>query len=145
MLKRNITYEDFDGNKVTEQFYFNISKSELVEMEYSYKDGFGETLQRIVKSENKGELLNIFKTLVLNAYGEKSEDGKRFIKSQELRDQFVQSLAYDALFMELATDDGAAAEFVTGVLPKDLANEMAVQTSPVPTQLPAHIPPPPTS
>lgn len=133
MLKRDITYTDFNDNQVTETFYFNVSKSELVELEYSYKEGFGEALQRIIKTEDKGEIIATFKKLVLIAYGEKSEDGKKFIKNDELRAEFVQSAAYDALFMELAVDDKKAAEFIQGVLPKDLSAEV---TAAMPQQRP---------
>lgn len=121
MLKRDITYTDFNGNTVTDTFYFNLSKSELVEMEYSHKEGLGEMLQRLIETQDKGAIIGEFKKLVLQAYGQKSEDGKRFIKNEQLREEFVQSPAYDALFMELAMDDQKAAAFIQGVLPKEMS------------------------
>lgn len=120
MLKRTIRYEDFDGNTVTEDFYFNLSKSELIELEVQYEKGLADTLQDIVKENDAKNLIAEFKKLVLLSYGVKSEDGKRFIKSDALREEFAQTPAYDALFMELATNDEAAANFIQGVVPKDM-------------------------
>jgi hypothetical protein len=121
MLKREIKYEDFDGNEIEEIFYFNISKPELIEMEIEHEGGLGKFLQNIIETKDHRELIKKFKDIVLLAYGQKSEDGKRFIKSDKLREEFSQSAAYSTLFMELATDDGKAAIFLKGVLPKDLA------------------------
>ena len=121
MLKRTIKYEDFDGNLISEDFYFNLSKSELIELEVQYDKGLGETLQDIVKENDFKKLIAEFKRLVLLSYGVKSEDGKRFIKSDELREEFSQTPAYDALFMELATNDNAAADFIQGIVPRDMA------------------------
>jgi hypothetical protein len=120
MLKRNITYEDFDGNTVTEEFHFNVSKSELVELEVDVDDGFSAWIQTVIKSKDNKELLAQFKRIVLLAYGKKSEDGKYFEKSEEMRRRFSQSNAFEELFIELATVEGAAATFIQGVLPKDL-------------------------
>ena len=127
MLKRPITYEDFDGNTITEDFYFNVSKPELIELEVEVKDGFSAWMQRIIKAEDYQTIIKEFKRFVLFAYGEKSEDGKRFIKNDQLREEFSQTNAYNVLFMELAQDDGAAAEFVMGVMPKDMVPEIQQQ------------------
>lgn len=121
MLKRNITYEDFNGKTITETFYFNLSKAELVEMEYNYKNGFAAEIEAISKAEDNKSLIAIFKDLILRAYGEKSEDGKRFVKNDELREQFSQTAAYSELFMELATNDKAASDFISGIIPKDMS------------------------
>lgn len=128
MLKRNVTYEDFNGNTVTDTFYFNLSKAELVELEYNYKDGFGTMIENIIKAEDNKSLINIFKDLILKAYGQKSEDGKRFIKNDELREEFSQTAAYSELFMELAVDDKAANEFISGIIPKDMGQALAEET-----------------
>lgn len=120
MLKRSITYTDFNDQQVTEVFYFNLSKSELVEMEVSTKEGFGETLKRIVEIEDRYELIKEFKTIILAAYGEKSPDGKSFNKTDELRAAFAQTAAYDALFFELATQPEAIAAFIKGCMPADM-------------------------
>lgn len=132
MLKREITYEDFNGNTVTDVFYFNISKPELVELEVEQKQGFSSWIQGVIESKDSKELVAQFKRIVLLAYGQKSEDGKRFIKSDELREEFSQTAAYQTLFMELSTNDQAAANFIKGVLPKDMTvdfdKNLAAQT-----------------
>lgn len=120
MLKREITYEDFNGNQVTEIFYFNMSKPELIQMEVEYKEGFTSMIQKIIDEKDNKLMIEHFKEILLMSYGQKSEDGRRFIKSRELRDEFEQTAAYEMLFMELATDNNAAAIFIKGVLPKDL-------------------------
>lgn len=138
MLKKSITYKNFNGREVVKDFYFHLSASELVEMEVSTKEGLGETLKRIIKTEDHASLIKEFKTIILASYGERSEDGERFIKNDALRDEFMQTAAYDALFMELAMSDGAAAEFVTGLLPADLSTQLEAQStakSPTPEQM----------
>lgn len=140
MLKRPITYEDLDGNEVTEEFYFNLSKPELVDMEVEHKQGFKEMIEGIIKTNDRKGLVDEFKKIVLLTYGVRSEDGKRFIKSDQLREEFSQMPAYEALFMELATNEGAAVEFLTGVLPRDLRGDMSkIASSPTPPTPP--IPP----
>lgn len=140
MLKRSITYEDFDGKTVTEEFYFNISQPELVEMEVEHKDGFAEWLQNAIKAEDNKTLMEQFKNIILTAYGEKSEDGRRFMKTAEIREGFSQTAAFIALYTELFTSDKAASEFIVAIMPKEIvkASEGALQGAP-----PA--PPTPTS
>jgi hypothetical protein len=135
MLKRSITYEDYNGETVTDDFYFNLSKPELVELEVNIEGGFGRFLQTIIKSENTKALIAEFKKIILMAYGVKTEDGKRFIKSDELREGFSQTEAYSVLFMELATDDKKATAFLTAILPRDMQGDMnkALATTPAPT------------
>ena len=127
MLIRPITYENFDGETVTETFHFNLSKSEIVELQVSYKEGLEAAIARIVRTEDKKQLIEEFKRIILLSYGERSEDGKRFVKNDELREAFSQTAAYDSLFIELATDDTAAADFIKGILPKDFAKEVEKQ------------------
>jgi len=127
MLKRDITYVDYNGQPVTETFYFNLTKTELVKMEYSQEGGFGEYLQQVVKNQDQKAILALFDKIVLDSYGVKSEDGKRFEKSPELAAQFLSSAAYDALFIELAADSDVAAKFIQDVLPADLGAEAASQ------------------
>jgi hypothetical protein len=117
MLKKTITYTDYNGNERTEDFYFNLSKAEIMEMELSTTGGIAEMVRKIVSAQDTPALVKIFKDLILKAYGEKSADGKRFIKSEELRDAFSQTEAYSELFMELSTNADAAAKFVNGILP----------------------------
>lgn len=117
MLKKTITYTDYDGNERTEDFYFNLTKAEVAEMEMSYTGGMVKMLEKIVAEQDSKRIIEIFKDLILMSYGEKSPDGKRFVKSQEIRDSFSQTEAYSDLFMELATDAEAASAFVNGILP----------------------------
>ena len=125
MLKKSITYTDYNGTERTETFYFNISKAELMEMELGTTGGYAEMLQRIVDTQDAPSLIKIFKDLIFKAYGIKSPDGKRFIKSKELSEEFAQTEAYTVLFMELATNAEAGAEFVNGILPQDLVAQAA--------------------
>lgn len=117
MLKKTITYTDYNGTERTEDFYFNLSKAEITEMEMSIDGGMVEMINKIVAAKSAPEIIAVFKKLILQAYGEKSPDGKRFIKSEELSTAFSQTEAYSNLFMELSTNDVEAANFVNGIMP----------------------------
>lgn len=117
MLKKTITYTDYNGNERTEDFYFNLTKAEIMELEMSTSGGFVEMIKRIVSAQDAPTIIKIFKELVLKAYGEKSADGKRFKKNEEITTAFAETEAYSQLFMELATDADAAAAFVNGIVP----------------------------
>lgn len=117
MLKKTITYEDFNGETVSEDFFFHLSKAELVELEMSHKEGLSEALQRIVDAEDNKQIVAEFKNIILTSYGKRSPDGKRFIKNQELRDEFMSTEAYSTLFMELVTETDKAVEFINGIIP----------------------------
>lgn len=127
MLKKSIKYVDYDGNERTEDFYFNLNKAEVIELQLGTVGGLTKTLEKIVQEKDASRIIEYFKTLILKAYGEKSADGRRFIKSQELRDAFEQTEAYSELFMELASNAQMAAEFVNGVLPKEAADAIGVE------------------
>ena len=127
MLKKTIEYTDFNGVKRKEDFYFNLSKAELMEMELGVTGGMKQLLERIIQADDMPKLMKEFKDLILRSYGEKSADGKRFIKSKELSDAFSQTEAYSELFMELITDEKAAAAFANGIVPKELADEVQSQ------------------
>lgn len=129
MLKKTITYIDYNGSDRTEDFYFNFSKAEIMEMEMSITGGLAEMIQKIVAAQDAPAIIKIFKDLVLKAYGEKSPDGKRFIKSQEITTAFAQTEAYSILFMELATDADAAAKFVNGIIPSDAVKSSQTHNS----------------
>lgn len=118
MLKKTMKYTDFDGNERTEDFYFNLTKAEVTEMEMSTEGGLTKSLNKIVAEQDSKKIIESFKDLILRSYGEKSPDGKRFIKSQELRDSFSQTEAYSDLFMELATNAEMASAFVNGIIPQ---------------------------
>lgn len=117
MLKKTITYTDYNGVERKEDFYFNLSKAEVTEMELSTEGGLAERIQKIVAAQDAPSIIKIFKKLILDAYGEKSPDGKRFVKSKELSDAFAQTEAYSNLIMELAVDAKAASDFVNGIVP----------------------------
>ena len=117
MRKETITYVDYNGTERTEDYYFNLTKAEIMEMEMGTTGGLAEMINRIVAAQDAPAIIKIFKDLILKAYGEKSADGKRFIKSEELSTAFSQTGAYDQLFMKLATDSEAAANFVNGIVP----------------------------
>ena len=117
MLKKTITYTDYNNVERTEDFYFNLTKAELMEMEMGAVGGLSGMIEKIVSAKDAPAIIKVFKELVLKAYGEKSADGRRFIKSKEISDAFAQTEAYSQLFMELATDADAASEFVNGIAP----------------------------
>lgn len=124
MLKETRVYEDYDGVERKEDFYFNLSKAELAEMELSNEGGLENYLQRIVDAKDTSKLIDIFKKLLLKSYGIKSDDGRRFIKSEEISKAFSETPVYSEMFMELATDDIKAANFVKKIVPKDIASEI---------------------
>ena len=125
MLKKTITYNDYNGVERTEDFYFNLSKAELMEMEMSISGGLTEMIEKIVATKDAPAIIKIFKELVLKAYGEKSADGKRFEKKNgSLAEAFAETEAYSQIFMELATDADKAAEFVNGIMPSDIAKQL---------------------
>lgn len=119
MLKKTINYTDYNGMERKEDFYFNLNKAEVAEMELSTEGGLAEMIQKIVSSKDTPSIVKIFKDLILKTYGEKTPDGKRFVKSKELSDAFAQTEAYSELFMELATDAETASAFVNGIMPTD--------------------------
>lgn len=124
MITKTIKYTDYNGVEREEKFLFNLTKAELMEMEMGTTGGLAETIQRIVEAQDTPSIIKIFKDLLLKSYGEKSTDGKRFIKVNEdgkpLSIQFEQTQAYSELFMELATDSEAAVEFIKGIIPNDI-------------------------
>lgn len=117
MLKKTITYTDYDGNNRTEDFFFNLNKAEIAEMELSTTGGMEKMLTQIVNSQDGKRIMEVFKGIILKAYGVKSADGKRFEKSEELSKAFEQTEAYSELFMELVTDADKAAAFINGIVP----------------------------
>ena len=121
MLKKTIEYRDYNDTLRKEDFYFNLTQAEVVEMETEQTGGLAEMITRAVNAKDMPAVIKIFKDLVLRAYGEKSLDGRQFIKNDKVRESFAQTEAYSILFMELATDADAAAAFVKGILPANLA------------------------
>lgn len=120
MLKKTIKYTDYDGNEREEDFYFNLNKAEVTEMELSKQGGLSEYIKRIVAAQDAPSLVELFKELICKSYGEKSLDGKRFVKSKELTEEFTQTEAYAELFVELASNAEEATKFVNGIMPKNM-------------------------
>lgn len=120
MLKKTIKYTDYNGVDRTETFYFNLSRGELIELELSVNGGFTEMLDKIIQSQDAPEIMKWFKKIIMMSYGVKSDDGKRFIKSDELSEAFVQTEAYSNLLMSFMEDASTAAEFVNGIMPQSL-------------------------
>lgn len=129
MVKKTITYTDYDGVERTEDFYFNLSKSELIKMEYGTEGGLTKILKKITDSKDTTEIMRYFDEILSKAYGEKSPDGKRFIKSKELYEAFAQTNAYDILFMELFSDTDKMTSFIKGIVPDipDTQNVLPMQ------------------
>ncbi len=119
MVKKTIAYTDYNGMERKEDFYFNLTKAELTEMQLSVDGGFDEKIKQIIDAKNQPEIIKLFKEILFKAYGEKSPDGRRFIKSEEISTAFSQTEAYSILFMELAQNAELAAEFINGILPKN--------------------------
>lgn len=140
MFKKTITYTDFNGTERTEDFYFNLTKAEVVQLQNSKDGGYAEMLQRIVKAKDGQAIMDMFKDFIFRSYGIKSEDGRRFEKSPEISRAFEQTEAYSELFMELCTNAEAGAAFINGILPltdeqrKDVMNKAATTQIPASTQ-----------
>ena len=117
MVKKTITYFDFDNNERTEDFYFNLNPAELYELQNSMNGGLGQLLDKITKEHDQTQIIAYFKKLVLAAYGVKSLDGRTLMKDDQIRKEFESTMAYSEIFMDLATDAKEAAAFVNGVMP----------------------------
>lgn len=122
MFKKRITYTDFNGQERTEDFYFNLSKSEMIMLESTTPGGYAAMLQRIIDSKDNTSLMKAFTDLIRMSYGVKSEDGKHFVKNEKVVDDFLNSAAFDQMFTEFFTDENAASDFAKGIMPMDLNN-----------------------
>ena len=131
MLKKTITYENFNGETITEDFFFHLSEAELVELElnHSAAGGLKESLEAIIAAEDGKGIVDEFKNIIELSYGKKSVDGKRFTKSEEIREEFRSSGAYSALFMELVLNADSAVQFVNGIVPTGMADNIAKLTA----------------
>ena len=120
MLKKTVTYSDYNGVERTETFYFHYTEAEILDMEMSTEGGFAERIQKIIDAKDQVSLMKLIKKFVVDAYGIKSEDGKRFIKNDKVKTEFLESPAYSKIWMELVMDDEVAADFVNNVIPSDM-------------------------
>lgn len=123
MIKQTITYDTFDGETLTEDFYFNLSKGEVIRMEMQLEGGLKATLERLIQTRDGKEIMAIIENLILTSYGVKSLDGRRFEKSDEELFKFKNSDAYSELLYKLLTDADKASTFVNGLLPAKLIKE----------------------
>lgn len=133
MIKKTITYTDYNGTERTEDFYFHLTEAEIMEMSLGVEGGLEQMIRRIIAAQDVPQLVATFKDILLRSYGEKSPDGKRFIKTPEVREAFTQTEAYSKLFMELATNADSATAFMNGVIPADLKKQLP-QGSPAPVK-----------
>ena len=125
MKLERITYTDYYGEERTEDFYFNLTTAEITEMNLMTTGGMDKQLQKIYDAKDVPKAMSFFKNLILKSYGEKSADGRRFIKSDDISEEFAQTEAYSILFMRLISEEHAGEEFIKGVIPKDLAAKMS--------------------
>ena len=123
MLKKTVKYVDYDGTERVEDLYFNLTKAEVMEMELGTTGGMQKMLEKIVAAQDSKQIISVFKDIILRSYGEKSDDGRRFIKTQEITDAFAQTEAYSDLFMELATNADAASDFINGIVPQGMGEQ----------------------
>lgn len=120
MLKKLIKYTDYDGNEREEEFWFNLSKADLARLEFSKEGGLEAVVKRLTNKLSGPEIYKIFEEIILGAYGEKSDDGRRFVKSPELSKAFSETPAYDELLIEILQSEETAAAFINGILPEDV-------------------------
>ena len=127
MVVKTIKYTDYDGNEREETFYFNLNEAEITEMQYEQVGGLREFLDKITKSNDNVEIMKMFKKILLKAYGEKSADGRRLVKSEEISTAFTQTEAYNQLFLELVDGgDEAMSEFINAIIPQSI-KEKSIQ------------------
>lgn len=124
MYKKTVTYTDYNGNQRTEDFFFNLNKAELTEMEMANEGGMQAKLQKLMDANDNGGVLALFKDLILRSYGVKSEDGRRFIKNAQVTEEFTQTEAFSELFISLASNEEEATKFIQGILPQDLVGSV---------------------
>ena len=125
MVAEKIKYTDFNGVEREEEFMFNLTEAEITEMELTTEGGLSDSIKKIVSAQNTPQIIETFKMLLLKSYGEKSADGRRFVKSEELSKEFTQTNAYSQLFMKLATDDKSAVAFINGIIPESMRERVA--------------------
>ena len=138
MVVKKIKYTDFNGVEREEEFMFNLTEAEITEMELTTEGGLSDSIKKIVSAQNTPQIIETFKMLLLKSYGEKSADGRRFVKSEDLSKEFTQTNAYSQLFMKLATDDKSAVAFINGIIPESMRERVAEDSSNVSDLAPAN-------
>lgn len=124
MLKKTVTYTDYNDVERTEDFYFNLTRTELMDMEASFPGGMSTYMSAVSASKDVPKMLEFFKTFLMKAYGQKSDDGKRFIKSDDISKAFSETPAYDSIVQELMTGEGRIVDFMLGIMPADVAKKV---------------------
>ena len=124
MLKKTITYVDYDGRERTEDFWFNLSKTELTKLDAELPGGVLGVLRKIIDKQDRKALVDFIETLILRSYGEKTLDGKRFVKTPDMAEEFMQTPAYDELFMSILSDTDSQTSFINGVIPQSMVKEI---------------------
>lgn len=125
MVIKKIKYKDFNGVEREEEFMFNLTEAEITEMELMTEGGLSDSIKKIIAAQNTPQIIETFKNLLLKSYGQKSADGRLFIKNEKLTEEFTQTNAYSQFFMELATDDKAAIAFINGIIPESMRERVA--------------------
>lgn len=137
MIEKKVTYKDYDGVERTEVFRFHLNQSELIEMDALMPGGMEKTLKMISEKKDTPSLMRAFKTILMKAYGEKSADGRRFMKSDEISHAFEETPAYDKIFMELVSGDGNdTLAFIRGIMPEEMQKEIAAEAENILKQFP---------
>lgn len=133
MLKKTIKFQDLDGNPLEEVFYFHLSKTKLVELDLEMPGGLKGIIERIIEEQDNLQIFKMFKMIIMRSYGERHADGRRFIQSEELSEAFLQTDAWEQMFLEFLTDATSGAMFIQGIVPVDLVENMNVEeiTSPL--------------
>lgn len=127
MIKKTVNYTDFNGVAQTEELYFNLTKMELVKLDTEFVGGLQQTIQTAVDNNDTKTIMDCIEKILIKGYGKKSDDGKRFIKSAEMAEEFKQSAAFDELFYQIASNEDEASAFITGLMPADLMNQIPNQ------------------
>lgn len=129
MYKETVTYKDFNGTERTEDVYFNLSETELIKWQNSIDGGLYDHLKKIINSKDQKEIMNLWDTIILKAYGEKSADGRRFMKTPEITEAFSQTVIYDILYKKYLNDSEAGARFINAIIPADLASKVTPESA----------------
>lgn len=120
MIKKTITYQDYNGVARAEDFYFNLNRAEVIELEAATPGGLKHFLEEMVQTKDNHKLIEFVKELIRMSYGVKSPDGKYFTKTEESWTAFRYSEAFVELFLELGNNAEAATEFVNGIIPQEI-------------------------
>lgn len=117
MYKKTITYNDYNGNERTEDFYFNLTEADVAKMELSVKGGFVEYVNRIIANQDQASLIDTWENIIKKSFGVKTPDGRSFMRDEQALAEFMATEAYSKMFMEFLRDADAAGKFINGIVP----------------------------